>query len=118
VQSALIRSIQNQGYFFLEGREIGNNSFPNGCQIDAEILMDQFVPHAGNIFPGNIGVSFLYILGKVLRRLADNLELANDPILDQPLSQKGIIIESGHILLILADCVQDMAKIYGIILDH
>jgi hypothetical protein len=57
-----------------EIRKVLGYRFPDCGNVDAEILMDQFVPHAGNILPGDVRVSFFQRRREIFRHFADDLD--------------------------------------------
>jgi hypothetical protein len=50
-------------------------------KIDTKIIMDQFISHAGDGLPGDIGMGVLEYGRQAPGRLADNFKVADDGIL-------------------------------------
>jgi len=54
---------------------------PDRLEINAEIMMDQHIPHAGDLLPRYPGMRLSETLGHILCRLADDFEIADDGVL-------------------------------------
>jgi len=58
----------------LHGRNVFLRGFPQDLIIHPEVLVDEFVPHPGHLFPRNFRVSFSHRWWDFFRRFADNLK--------------------------------------------
>ena len=59
-------------------RELGQlllDNSPDDLEVDTEVVVDHFVTHAGNLFPGDLRLARFGRFGKILDGLSDNLQL-------------------------------------------
>lgn len=73
-------------------------------------MVDQLVPHSGNVLPGNLRVLLAKFYGKLLDCFANDFQLANDAVLMERLLPKCRPVQPGQILLDAADGVQDVLQ--------
>lgn len=64
-----------------ERRKLFLNYVPEDCPVDAEILMNEPVPEAGNLAPGDVAVLLPELGRDVPDGLTDDLKVANDGVL-------------------------------------
>ena len=62
----------------LEYRDIIAGGGENDVPVDTEIIVDNDVPHAADLPPGNLRMCISGGLSDAKRRLADDLDLAED----------------------------------------
>ena len=55
-----------------EGREVLSRCLPKRLVRDAEVLVDDDVPHSAHFRPGHVGIGRDYVIGNVPRGLADD----------------------------------------------
>lgn len=59
--------------FALQRRQVSLYHIPDQLQIDAEIIMDEFVPHPGDGLPRNVRMSVFEPLRQMFGRFAYDL---------------------------------------------
>jgi hypothetical protein len=67
---------------------------PDSTNVYAKVVVDQLVAHAGDILPGNMGVSGAQFLWKMPGGLTDDFDLTDHTILDQRVLLKGGLIDA------------------------
>src|SRR5581483_3249727 len=85
------------------------DNIPDEPQIDAPVAVDQTIAKRDNLRPRNPRAS-PYLWEKPARRLPDDLEIANDRILHQPLAQQHVAT-AGSIGFTRLDAVRNMTEI-------
>jgi hypothetical protein len=66
---------------------------PDNIESYVAVAMDQAMPHAGNVAPGDLGICGLGLGGDFACRLAENLQRPNDSVLMQAARNKGCFVE-------------------------
>lgn len=66
---------------FTEWSEVLLDHSPRRVQLHAELVMDEYVAHTGNLFPRNLRGKIASRLSDLLDGLADDLKIANDGVL-------------------------------------
>jgi hypothetical protein len=72
----------------VQSGQIAFDCRPDFVKVDAEVVVDQDVAHPDDCAPGDLGVPALELGGEPATRLADDLEVVDDPDLN-----KGFAIE-------------------------
>ena len=93
-----------------QGAEIPCHDEPDRLEIHFKVVVHQRVSHAGYGRPGDFGMPLLVRLGNPLRRLAENLKIANDCILECPRGKDRIPAGCG-ILADSANALDDMLDV-------
>jgi hypothetical protein len=86
----------------LEAGQVALYSVPDFPEIHPEILMDEYVAHRNNLRPWHLGMRIVKISAELCRGLADDLEVMNNPDLDQFVPVEGIPA-SGRVTLDAGD---------------
>lgn len=80
----MLRQEVQQGRDLLsQGGKIAVHGIPHHVEVDAKVAMDQNVPHPGGLRPGQLGREISDALGNVGQGFAKDLEMVNDPGLNQ-----------------------------------
>ena len=80
----------------LECRKPPANDSPNQFKIHPEILVNEHIPQCDYASPGNLGVLLLdEIWGQVSCRLSNDLQVANNGVLDHRVCKKSLAPFSG-----------------------
>jgi hypothetical protein len=79
--------------------EIGLSCVPYDEKVNPEVSVNQSVPYPDHFVPGEFWMSVLQILGNMSCSFADNLHLADDPILQKNILQKAVIGNTSQVLL-------------------
>src|SRR5579885_2536236 len=85
----LLRRRRQAGNCAFQQRQIARDNIPDEPQIDAPVAVHQTIAKRDNLRPRNPRAS-PYLWRKPARRLPDDLEIANDRILHQPLAQQHV----------------------------
>src|SRR5262245_20050242 len=76
-------------YTSQQRRDVSSRCLPNTFEFDAEVMMDEPVPHAGNLAPRNVCVGRAETIAKVLRCFPKYLEIADDGVLAHRFYEKN-----------------------------
>ena len=95
----------------LEAGQVALHSPPNFPEIHPEILVDEYVAHRNDVRPGHLGMRIVKISAELCRSLANDLEVMNDPDLDQ-----FVLLEScsasGGVTLDPGDSIEDVPEAF------
>jgi hypothetical protein len=64
-----------------QGGNIGVGCKPDGRYIDPEIVVDEFIPHAGDILPWDFRIRIAHSPGDPLGGFSNDFDLTDNPIL-------------------------------------
>ena len=91
------------------------NRIPDSGEVHAEILMDQNITHAGNIFPGEVRGQRAGRDREIFRGFADDFQLAYHAILDEVRRQKRLIIKVFRVFFDLFDRFENVCQVNRVI---
>ena len=94
-----------------KGGDILGGRHPHRLQVNAHLVVNQFVTHARNISPRDRWVSLAKGGREALGRFADDLEFPNHGILDHRVREKGLYVSAGEVRFDAKSCVADVGQV-------
>ena len=76
--AACLRAFEDSPDFLLQGGNVDLNDSPDDVEIDAEVIVDQPIPHACHRTPLHVGIGIANLSRNTLRRLANHFQTADD----------------------------------------
>ena len=80
-------------------REIFADRVPDDREVHAEVLVNQDVPHAGDVRPGNVGWKAFLIRQEMASGFADYFEIADDGVDGLPVGLELVQGEAAGVVL-------------------
>jgi len=102
----------------LQNRDIITCCEPYRFYIHAEVIMNQFVTHSGNILPWDFRIDDAQVFGNTFDGFTNDFKLSNDSILEQMIHFKSEMADPFQILGNALRCIDDVAEINRIISFH
>src|SRR3989338_1766694 len=84
---------------------------PNPFQTDSKILMDNNIPHTGNLFPWNIRISISKMIIYILYRFTNNFQSSQNRILNLTAFIKIILCKRANVIFYCQDTFPNIMKI-------
>ena len=89
-------------------REIVSHCLPNDAQVDAEVLMDQNVPHACDISPWHAGREAFLVRGQVPNSLTDDFEVADNCVDSLLIGLELLETQTSYVSFDLRDSLENV----------
>jgi hypothetical protein len=81
--SSRFKFVKQPAQCLLQPRQVVFNDIPYDLRVDLEVVMDENVTHANDLRLWNICRSLPHLLWHSPCRFADDLQVSDDPILDE-----------------------------------
>ena len=101
--------------FRAERLEMLGDDKPDGFELDAEIVMDQYVAHAGDLLPRNVGIGRPKLVREAFDGFTDDFKIAYDCILRHYIVEK-LVASAGRVVLDSLDRIANVQEINAIFL--
>ena len=98
---------------FSERGQLDGNNLPDRADIDAEIVVDENVPEAGDSAPRDIRLAVLRRPAEALARFSQGLQIADDRVLNEAGFAKALLVASD-IFLDSGDAFEHVLQIYPV----
>ena len=93
---------------FKSSRSLDN--VPDEIKINSKVVMDKDVAEPCDVLPRNSGYCLSYLVANSLRRLPDQMKVANDRVLNDRLRMERVPTGSG-VAFYPADAVEDVLQV-------
>ena len=116
----LVPVLKQRSHGFSHGWQLLFHRSPNDCRIDAEIIVNGLIPHAGHSAPGNFRMRLPKLARHVPRRLADHLQRTDErpqgpTIRRQCLDVRDIVTKFDGGFSMLEDVAQIVDEFSGVL---
>jgi len=113
-----LEPLEDASDFSFQNRDVISHSQPDLLNINAEVVMNEFVSHPRYVLPRYIGVLRSDSFRQPFGCLADDFDLADYRILNQRVLKKACLVEAFRVRLDFRNGVADVLEIDRIVTLH